>query len=53
MVQLDNLYRREVHILEVKSEFNGQFGENSVLKERGDWTVPLHFVKQMSSDLNI
>ena len=43
-----------INVQVAKSELRGQFGKkNTVLKGRKDWIVPVHFVKQMSSDLNI
>ena len=38
---------------EAKSEFSVQFEIKSCLKKGGSWIVPVHFVKQISSDLNI
>ena len=35
------------------SELSGQFVKNSGSKGWGDWIVPLHFVKQIRSNLNI
>ena len=47
---LDNLYIRVLQILIAKGELSGKFEEYFGFKRR---VVPLHFVKVMSSDLNI
>ena len=53
MGQIDHLYRIAVLIWVAYSELSGQLVENSGLQSKGDWIVPVHFVKQMSSGLNI
>ena len=47
MGQIYNLYRRAVH--QASSELNRQNVENSGFKLKG--RLPMHFVKQMSSDI--
>ena len=44
--QIDDLYRRVVHLLIAKGGSSGQLIENLV-------SMPMHFFKQMSSDLNV
>ena len=52
--QIDNLlYKRYVLKYVARSELSGQFVTILVSKERGDFIVPVHFIQQMSSDLNI
>ena len=46
MGQIDSLHRRVIHLLIAKGGSSGQSVENSV-------PMTMHFVKQMSSNLNV
>ena len=47
MDQIDNLNRRDLHILVAKSELSSIFRKKFVSKEGGNWIVLVHFVKQI------
>ena len=51
MGKIDNLYKRVVRIWVAWSELDAQFEKKFGLKKK--CIVPVHFVKQISSDLNI
>ena len=53
MGQIDDLYRRVVHVKVANGESSGQFVENSEFKRKGILNLPIHYVKQINSDLNI
>ena len=51
--QIDNLYRRAVHIQVARSELSGKFEDNYGFKRKGRYDNTRAFVKQMSYVFNI